>query len=164
MKTVFDRFSEYACKALDTSRDTLPSGILQGIRDYLTELDLNTAEDEDGRLSQVELARFRLMPPSTLSAFFEFFSVRSQIEVIEKESELLALNRIQTGKTIREDTYRQKINAFYSASTSLAADERYSVWLSRTEKNIMLNLKYALGVSNEISVALHEKIEMFGER
>lgn len=164
MKSVYDYFVDYASAVLNSSPDKLNLNVLQGIADYLKEMDLFSTEDADGCLSSVEFARFRLMRPKTLETFFEFYSVRSKIETIKKESELLALNRIHNGKTIPESVYHQKLDAFYTAATDLAADKRYSLWLDRTENDIVLNLRYALGKSREISVALHEKIEMFGER
>ena len=164
MKTVYDYFVDYASEILNSAPAKLNPRVLQGITDYLSEMDLLSSEDEDGHFAAIEFTRFRLMKPQTLETFFEFYSTRSRIETIRKESELLALNRIHRGQTISNSVYHQKMNAFYEAATSLAADKRYSLWLERTENDIVLNLKYALGTSREISVALHEKIEMFGER
>lgn len=145
---------------MGTSDRTLRGCIRQGIRDYLSELDLCMEEDASGELSQIEFARFSLMPPDTLAAFFEYYSARSKVEIIEKESELLAINRIRNGRIIHESVFQQKMDAFYAAATNLAADKRFSVWLDCKERNISLNLRYAMGVSKEVSIALHEKIEM----
>lgn len=164
MKTVYDYFVDYTSTKLNLLPSQISPSILQGITDYLKDVDLFSIKDADGHLSEIEFTRFRLMPAKTLEVFFERYSIRSKIEAIKNESELFALSRIQSGKLITKEVFQEKAASFYEVATILASDKRYLLWLERTEHEIFLNLNYALGISREISIALHEKIEMFGER
>jgi hypothetical protein len=100
------------------------------------------------------LIRFRGISPSEFVSFFSNYELRSKIEEFHRECSDLALNRLKTGATISEDQYKEKIQAYYQLATGLASDSRYSSWLSEIGREVSLDLKFSVNLSDVVSEAV----------
>ena len=67
---------------------------------------------------------------------------------------MYAINGIKTTQSI----YLDKINQFYTMSSVLAGDKRYSEWLELVCDEITENLKHAAGLSDRIPEKVYERI------
>lgn len=152
MKTVYEYFTVFASALLAERTDYSKELLEQGIRAYLSEIGI-TGEPLEGanRVARRELMRFKLMPPATFIAFFENYEQRLKIAQLVRECDLLAISRLRNDKTIDESVYNAKVNELYTLASGLSLDSRYRGWLDEVTQNAMISLKFAHGISNEIS-------------
>ena len=161
MKTVYDHFVEHYGHLAASA--ALSPAVERGISAYLTAaglMDVDEDESMQQRIAQRELARFRLMPLQTFTAFFETFEAREQIEQLLRECRGLAMERLRFDKTISEALYREKINAFYERAAVFAADSRYTGWLNEKTEEVSLLLKYAAGASEVLPASVLEALKL----
>lgn len=162
MSTVYDAFLEYYHQIKTNHND--PAPVEAGIASYLESIGIlpHTHFPDAEKIAHRELLRFKLMPEKTFVAFFENYATRNNIVQFVRETELLAINRSVKDKMISQEVYFNKLNTFYAISKELAADKRYTSWITSTLDEVTENLKYAAGLINTIPHKIAEKV-LFAE-
>lgn len=151
MKTVYDHFIDFTNSLLKEQSNHDDQKLRNGIMEYLLELDVCDITENAERIAERELIRFRGMTAQTFTAFFETFSIRTRIVQLVKESELLAVLRLQEGKTIQKEIYDGKLKSFYELAALIVSDRIYTAWLDDATECIIASLKFASGQTEEIS-------------
>lgn len=160
MNTVYDNFLSFASPLINYLDEDQKERVLHGIKVFLLELDLFDKDDVKKKIANRELTRFRLMPAKTFVDYFDYYTEKSEIIQIRRESLLLALNRVSEDRCISVSVKAMKITKFYDLASALAADSRYASWIDDTAHDIRIDLSFACGQSNEISEELATLIKM----
>jgi len=69
-----------------------------------------------------------------------------------------ALQRALSGEIIAESDYHALSNRLIEASTVLSKDDQNERWLRGHLNDALINLKYAAGLSNELSESVVRKL------
>ena len=160
MKTVYEHFLRFADSLLAEKGDECKKNVASGMKAFLAEMDICNEVDPEGKISNRELLRFKMMPVDTFVAFFEYYEVRSRIVQFRRGCELLAVNRLKTGSLISNDAKARKLTEFYELVTELTLDKRYSSWIDDMATLVKTDLSFATGQSNVISRDIAEWLEM----
>ena len=132
MSVLLDSFIRYADSI--AMPDWESADVKAGIESYLHDHSLLESDDEIS--AEVELLIFKEMSPPTFNAFFAKYAKRKSVESIE-----MALS-----------------NRLIEASTVLSKDDQNERWLRGHLNDALINLKYAAGLSNELSESVVRKL------
>lgn len=159
MKTVYEYFLTYADSLLTEKDSACKRNVALGIKAFLAEMELADLPDPDGRISERESLRFKLMPAETFVAYFENYKIRSRILQFQRECRLLAVSRLKNNTLISAEEKTRKLSDFYELVAELALDKRYTSWIDEMAMLVKADLSFATGKTNMISRDLAEWLE-----
>ena len=154
MSVLLDSFIRYANSI--AMPDWESADVKAGIESYLHDHSLLESDDEIS--AEVELLIFKEMSPPTFNAFFAKYAKRKSVESIEMAVRQAALQRALSGEIIAESDYHALSNRLIEASTVLSKDDQNERWLRGHLNDALINLKYAAGLSNELSESVVRKL------
>ena len=146
MSKIFDMLLLHAKMLLG---DGMDSQLQAEMERYLKQNQLFEIEDEID--AEFELLMFKQMSPSVFRSFFMRYGQREEVELIAGQAKAAAIQRALDGKTFPQDRYQPLVDALLKAGTKLSEDEDNKRWLKPQLDTVLMNLKYAAGLSDEVS-------------
>lgn len=146
MSKIYDLFVDRAREVLGADLD---EKVKNGIEAYLKEHRLFDIEDETD--AEFELLMFKQMTPAAFNAFFSHFGLRSEVGSLFDKAKAYALQRALKGTQIGEEVYRPLLDSLLKAAQELSGEDENKIWLKPRLDATLMNLKYAAGLSSEVS-------------
>lgn len=120
-----------------------------GIEGYLKEHQLFNIEDASD--AEFEILMFKQMSPTVFKAFFAHYADRELLERISAQTKDFAIQRAVNGEAINTETYQPMAQQLLNIAVRLSQDEENSRWLTSRLNTAMTDLKFAAGLSAEVS-------------
>lgn len=145
MSKTYDLLLNYAEDLLGEADSKLKDGMLG----YLKGNEL--FEIEDAVDAEFSLLMFKKMPPAVFRSFFTHYAQRKNVEHLAMQAEAFALRRAMDGETISQERYQPLVEDLLKVGAELSEDEKNQSWLKPRMDAVLMNLKFAAGLSNEVS-------------